>query len=374
MKHKQLLTALFILLSTLLVTLSDAQADTVAPLDHSINTELNIAKGTASTVNIWTQESGGYDSTNSGRWGLNYWACTSSTSDENGKCPTGKGGYAAYLPVYLKFTEKRSGATQTLELQGTREAYWYNGNCAMYGDPKPMNQSAQNSCSGDSTDGVNLTLKIPAAELNKLPVGGIWTAQLKILLHNSSETEVYHWDSNITVNLTDNNNQQIYLPEFGEAAPRVDLNLRPLPGTKGNQTQMNGSATIDMCLYDGYGSNSTSFTLKFDDQQQGTTERNNGYFSIYSDHGDTNLDSGRIDYYVRMQAPDGKYVSVIRGDDLVISDIQTAHIRPVHLPGIPQAVLCVPAPLELSTKTMDINSKQAGHYTGHLIVNFTPQL
>ena len=374
MKHKQLLTALFILLSTLLVTLSDAQADTVAPLDHSINTELNIAKGTASTVNIWTQESGGYDSTNSGRWGLNYWACTSSTSDENGKCPTGKGGYAAYLPVYLKFTEKRSGATQTLELQGTREAYWYNGNCAMYGDPKPMNQSAQNSCSGDSTDGVNLTLKIPAAELNKLPVGGIWTAQLKILLHNSSETEVYHWDSNITVNLTDNNNQQIYLPEFGEAAPRVDLNLRPLPGTKGNQTQMNGSATIDMCLYDGYGSNSTSFTLKFDDQQQGTTQRNNGYFSIYSDHGDTNLDSGRIDYYVRMQAPDGKYVSVIRGDDLVISDIQTAHTRPVHLPGIPQAVLCVPAPLELSTKTMDINSKQAGNYTGHLIVNFTPQL
>ena len=374
MKHKQLLTALFISLSTLLATLSDAQADTVAPLDHSINTELNIAKGTASTVNIWTQESGGYDSTNSGRWGLNYWACTSSTSDENGKCPTGKGGYAAYLPVYLKFTEKRSGATQTLELQGTREAYWYNGNCAMYGDPKPMNQSAQNSCSGDSTDGVNLTLKIPAAELNKLPVGGIWTAQLKILLHNSRENEVYQWDSNITVNLTDNNNQQIYLPEFGEAAPRVDLNLRPLPGTKGNQTQMNGSATIDMCLYDGYGSNSTSFTLKFDDQQQGTTERNNGYFSIYSDHGDTNLDSGRIDYYVRMQAPDGKYVSVIRGDDLVISNIQTAHIRPVHLPGIPQAVLCVPAPLELSTKTMDINSKQAGHYTGHLIVNFTPQL
>lgn len=374
MKHKQLLTALFISLSTLLATLSDAQADTVAPLDHSINTELNIAKGTASTVNIWTQESGGYDSTNSGRWGLNYWACTSSTSDEHGKCPTGKGGYAAYLPVYLKFTEKRSGATQTLELQGIREAYWYNGNCAMYGDPKPMNQSAQNSCSGDSTDGVNLTLKIPATELNKLPVGGIWTAQLKILLHNSNETEVYHWDSNITVNLTDTNNQQIYLPEFGEAAPRVDLNLRPLPGTKGNQTQMNGSATIDMCLYDGYGSNSTSFTLKFDDQQQGTTQRNNGYFSIYSDHGDTNLDSGRIDYYVRMQAPDGKYVSVIRGDDLVISDIQTAHIRPVHLPGIPQAVLCVPAPLELSTKTMDINSKQAGHYTGHLIVNFTPQL
>jgi hypothetical protein len=374
MNITRLLTSLLFLFSVQLLMLPDALADTVAPTDHSIDVNMSITKGTASTVNIWSRESGGYDSTNAGRWGLNYWACTSSTIDENGKCPTGKGGYAANLPVYLKFTEKRSGATQTLELQGTREAYWYNGSCAKYGDPKPMNQSAQNSCGSDLTDGVDLTLKIPAAQLNMLPTGGIWTAQLKILLHNSSGTEVYHWDSNITVDVNDPNNQQIYLPEFGEAAPRVDLNMRPLPGTGGNQTQMNGAATIDMCLYDGYGSNSTSFTLRFDDLQQGTTQRNNGYFSIFSDHGDVNLDSGRIDYYVKMQRPDGKYTNVIRGDDLVIPDIQTAHIRPVHLPGIPQAVVCVPAPLQLSTKTMDINSKQAGHYTGHLIVNFTPQL
>jgi hypothetical protein len=374
MNITRLLTSLFFLFSAQFLVLPDALAETVAPTDHSIDVNMSITKGAASTVNIWSRESGGYDSTNSGRWGLNYWACTSSTVDENGKCPTGKGGYAANLPVYLKFTEKRSGATQTLELQGIREAYWYNGSCAMYGDPKPMNQSAQNSCGSDLTDGVNLTLKIPAAQLNMLPTGGIWTAQLKILLHNSSGTEVYHWDSNITVDVNDPNNQQIYLPEFGEAAPRVDLNMRPLPGTGGNQTQMNGAATIDMCLYDGYGSNSSSFILKFDDQQQGTIQRNNGYFSIYSDHGDINQDSGRIDYYVKMQGPDGKYVSVIRGDDLVVSDIQTAKVRQVHLPGIPQAVLCVPAPLQLSTKTMDINSKQAGHYTGHLIVNFTSQL
>jgi len=374
MNITRLLTSLFFLFSAQFLVLPDALAETVAPINHSIDVNMSITKGAASTVNIWSRESGGYDSTNSGRWGLNYWACTSSTVDENGKCPTGKGGYAANLPVYLKFTEKRSGATQTLELQGTREAYWYNGGCATYGDPKPMNQSAQNSCGSDLTDGVNLTLKIPAAQLNMLPTGGIWTAQLKILLHNSGGTEVYHWDSNITVDVNDPNNQQIYLPEFGEAAPRVDLNMRPLPGTGGNQTQMNGAATIDMCLYDGYGSNSSSFILKFDDQQQGTIQRNNGYFSIYSDHGDINQDSGRIDYYVKMQGPDGKYVSVIRGDDLVVSDIQTAKVRQVHLAGIPQAVLCVPAPLQLSTKTMDINSKQAGHYTGHLIVNFTSQL
>jgi hypothetical protein len=127
-------------------------------------------------------------------------------------------------------------------------------------------------------------------------------------------------------------------------------------------------------LYDGYGSNSSSFTLKFDDQQQGNISRSNDFFSIYSDHGDVNQDSGRIDYSIRMIMPNGSGISVPRNTNIFMADIQSGAVRPVHLPGIPQAVLCVPAPLELTSKATDINSKQAGHYTGHLIVTFTPQL
>lgn len=218
---------------------------------------------------------------------------------------------------------------------------------------------------------------INAADLAKLPVGGVWQAEFKVVLmqwDNPRNYPLADWNAHITLNVTDNNNQQIYLPEFGQAAPRVDLNMRPLPGTGGNQTQMKGAANIDMCLYDGYGSNSSSFTVKFDDQPQGSLSRNEDDFSVYADGGDASQVSDRIDYQVAMQLPNANTLKVIRGQDNVISDIATARVRPVHLPGIPQAVLCVPTPLTLSTQNMNINSKRAGHYTGHLIVDFTPQL
>jgi hypothetical protein len=377
---KTFLAAMFFMLACTL-SVRSASAERVEPTGR--NTLINAAfdkTSPPSQVDVWTNESGGYDTSNPGLWGRNSWVCLSSTNADTGECPT--------LPVWnsygdvsipIAFTEKRSGIKQIVNMQTKHRTRYPNGSgCGEYSsDIKVYSASIFGCQDGSSTSESQLTAYFTSAELAKLPVGGIWVANLKLILMQWDQPRNYplgDWNATITLHVTDNNNQQIYLPEFGEAAPRVDLNMRPLPGTHGNQTQMTGAANIDMCLYDGYGSNSSSFTLKFDDQQQGTTQRNSGYFSIYSDHGDVNLDSGRIDFYVRMQGPDGKYVSVIRGEDLVIPDIQTANIRPVHLPGIPLAVLCIPTPLQLSTKTININSKQAGHYTGHLIVTFTPQL
>ncbi|WP_421595252.1 CfaE/CblD family pilus tip adhesin [Rahnella sp. PD4] len=306
--------------------------------------------------------------------------CLDESNSQKGACAVKIGNYAqgSKTDIKLRFTEQRSGMQVDLLVTGQRVQMNPTNACGsptFHGDNNLNSRGWSTSfCSGGEwRSGAALNLWLDYTQLSQLPVGGKWQANL--VMHFGTDVQIAStYNINFTVDLTDNNNQQIYLPEFGQAAPHVDLNMRPLPGTQGNQAQMNGAANIDMCLYDGYGSNSTSFTLKFDDQQQGTIQRNNGYFSIYSDHGDVNQDSGRIDYYVKMQAPDGKYVSIIRGEDLVIPNIQTARVRPVHLPGIPQAVLCIPAPLELSTKTLDINSKQAGHYTGHLIVNFTSQL
>nr|WP_112289001.1 CfaE/CblD family pilus tip adhesin [Rahnella sp. AN3-3W3] len=340
------------------------------PSGRDTTVEVTMDKSAPKDAYIWNGESGGSQSDPATF--KNNWVCLSSTSPNNGQCPTqtvqegsSTATYGAKSTIPLLFKEKKSGVTAIINLTAYRKVGGYG--------PWIINAAA---VAGSSSPEALATFYVPKEEIAKFPFGGDWQAELKVSLiqHYPSDAKAADWIAHVSLKLTDNNNQQIYLPEFGEAAPRVDLNMRPLPGTGGNQTQMNGAATIDMCLYDGYGSNSTSFTLKFDDQQQGTIQRNNGYFSIYSDHGDVNLDSGRIDYYVKMQGPDGKYTNVIRGEDLVIPNIQTARVRPVHLPGIPQAVLCVPAPLQLSTKTMDINSKQAGHYTGHLIVNFTPQL
>jgi len=362
-KETYFLASLLIILSALTVT--SVKAERVEPTGRDTPVTATFDKSSPpSQIDIWKNESGGYDTDNPGLWVRNSWVCLSSSDPENGQCKT-KPSWCSYYTesIPILFREKRSHLTQIINIGGSHTV-------GAYGTFK-----SDSGCSGGPTYETTANFKIAAAELAKFPTGGIWQAEFKVVLTQwDPEIKLADWNAHITLNVTDNNNQQIYLPEFGEAAAHVDLSMRPLPGTGGNQTQMNGAATIDMCLYDGYGSNSTSFTLKFDDLQQGTKERNNAYFSIYSDQGDVNQDSGRIDYYVRMQAPDGKYISVIRGNDLVIPDIQTAHIRPMHLPGIPQAVLCIPAPLELSTKTIDINSKQAGHYTGHLIVNFTPQL
>ncbi|MBU9838051.1 CfaE/CblD family pilus tip adhesin [Rahnella perminowiae] len=381
MKLTTCLTSLLLLLSTSLLTMPDAHAERVEPTGRDTPVIATFDKSSLpSQVDIWHHESGGHDPDNPDEWGHNNWVCLSSSSAEYGACPTTStwnDNGTTLLP--LIFTEQRSHMSVTLNLQGYHSVQITSGGgCGEMGT-KLVNAATTSSCSGRAGDEALLYISIPPDELAKIPAGGIWQADLKMSLmqwvkQSGPSNKLADWHARITLNVTDNNNQQIYLPEFGQAAPRVDLNMRPLPGTGGKQAQMNGAANIDMCLYDGYGSNSTSFTLKFDDQQQGTTQRNNGYFSIYSDHGDVNQDSGRIDYYVKMQAPDGKYVSIIRGEDLVIPNIQTARVRPVHLPGIPQAVLCIPAPLELSTKTLDINSKQAGHYTGHLIVNFTSQL
>ncbi|WP_112289000.1 CfaE/CblD family pilus tip adhesin [Rahnella sp. AN3-3W3] len=370
MKLASNLICMLLLMSAQLVIPSFTYAAAVEPTgrDTTVSTSYDLSSS-PSNFNIWTHETGGYNPDNPGLWGRNNWRCLSNTSPSTGQCKSGEAkssqgdwGTAGTTTIPTLFTEKRTGLQAVINLEG-----YHIGNGG-----KILVTSADNAGAGSEQF---LNIYITAAELKKIPVGGIWEGTLALDLWQwSPGKKLASWTGHITLHVTDNNNQQIYLPEFGEAAPRVDLNMRPLPGTGGNQTQMNGAATIDMCLYDGYGSNSTSFTLKFDDQQQGTIQSNNGYFSIYSDHGDVNLDSGRIDYYVKMQGPDGKYTSVIRGEDLVIPDIQTARVRPVHLPGIPQAVLCVPAPLQLSTKTMDINSKQAGHYTGHLIVNFTSQL
>ncbi|RYJ16376.1 MULTISPECIES: CfaE/CblD family pilus tip adhesin [Rahnella] len=379
-KETYFFVTLLLLFSAL--TITPAKAQRIEPTGRETPVTATFDKSSApSQIDIWKDESGGIDSDNDSLWGRNTWVCLSSSDPATGQCRTSVTGVQdGNTTIPIVFTEQRSHLTQVINLTGYHNisvsianGCWSAG---VIGGPYQVYAAMEKNCGGvQNNDESLLTVYVTSQEMQKLPFGGIWKAELKMSLMQWSPTiKLADWNAHITLNVTDTNNQQIYLPEFGEAAPRVDLNMRPLPGTGGNQTQMNGAVTIDMCLYDGYGSNSTSFTLKFDDQQQGTKERNNAYFSIYSDHGDVNQDSGRIDYYVRMQAPDGKYMSMIRGEDVVIPDIQTAHIRPVHLPGIPQAVLCIPAPLELSTKTIDINSKQAGHYTGHLIVNFTPQL
>jgi hypothetical protein len=334
------------------------------------NTTINatVDKASPTDTYIWKDESGG-----NGEYPLPYarntWVCLSSTDSTNGKCPTepkaeDSGNITGTTDIVLLFVEKRTGAAARLTVKASR----------MVGGYGPYHIEAA-AVGGSASYTALATFYIPKSEIAKFPTGGIWHAKLNMALTEwEPRQKLADWVAYINLNVTDNNNVQIYFPEFSSAAPRIDLNLRPLPGSGGNQSQMTGLANIDMCLYDGFDSYSSSFTVKFTDQPKGSASRGNDDFSLYHDTGDTSVESGRIDYQVAMHLPDGSTMTVDRGKDNVIPDISSAPVRPVLLPGIPEPVTCVPVPLTLSTKPIQISSKQAGHYTGHLIVDFTPQL
>lgn len=368
-----------VVLMLLMTSARVVKADILPPSPQNIAISTSFDKAASpATLFIWNHASGGYDSGNKARWGLNYWTCTSDSDPAPGKCSTKKYQSGWDTNIALEFVEQRSGATQILNLYAVRTGEWVppegcGGDGGKYADEKPMNTSAQNSCYS-KTSGVSLVIRIDPAELKKIPVGGIWKAGLKIILHNSSDSERYDWQADITLNVTDNNNQKIYLPEFGEAQPQIDLNLRPLPGTTASQSKMRGTANIDMCLYDGYGANSSSFILNFQDTGP-EGDRNSNLFSVYREGGNPQNAQDRIDYTLSLRSPvSNADININRGEDVTLSNINQAQIRQVHLPGILQPVICVPAPLKLQTPEFNISSKAAGRYSGTLRINFTPQL
>lgn len=114
-------------------------------------------------------------------------------------------------------------------------------------------------------------------------------------------------------------------------------------------------------------------TLNDDFTGQGT--RSGIDFSIVRQGGNVNDARDRIDYSVKILNPDTNTMqTVTRATQINFTKIQQAHIRQVHLPGIPEPVICVPAPLELNTGLFEVNSKNAGQYRGTLQLNFTPSL
>ena len=365
----------------LLLACPKVKAESVPPSgrDTTVTTSFDKSE-TPAEFKIWTNESGGYDSNNDTLWGRNVWTCLSNTDPATGKCSTEVTGVQnGKTTIALLFTEKRSGITQIINLTGyhsivatTSAGCWPKDN--VWG-PYLINAGMQVNCSdGNSNDESTLTVSIPSTELSKLPVGGVWEAHLQLnLMQWSPRTKLADWNAHITLNVTDTNNQQIYLPEFGNAAPHVDLNLRPLPGTTGNQTMLSGTATLDMCLYDGYNANSSEFIISPKDQYNGLPGRGFGLFSVY--HNGKIDDANRIDYQLQiLNLVSREFVDLANWQNYVAKNISEAPLRSVHLPGIPQAVVCVPTALRFITPEFPIANKTAGSYTGTLHLTLTTEM
>lgn len=313
---------------------------------------------------------------NVGLYNASAYVCRSSSNSINGACVTqlmwGSGGGPNPTPIKLRFTEKRSHISLELTLQAQRQVVFPSDGCGK--PPSPLNNAATVGCSYETSTVANsgsaLNLWFDQEELKKLPVGGIWTATLILDFHFwNPDRLISTYTVNFLVDMTDKANIQVWLPEFGKGNPLVDLNLRPKisGGSLVNDSGYSGKNVIDMCLYDGYSTNSSTMQLQFSSAEGGSGTNN----FILKDSA-----SHELPYQVNFAfngQDTGK--SIINGEQWNITNasqlpINWNRILPVSLPDLSIPVLCWPAKMTLSA---DLPSSQsAGQYQGILKMVFTP--
>ncbi|WP_045449950.1 CfaE/CblD family pilus tip adhesin [Citrobacter sp. S-77] len=306
---------------------------------------------------------------NSDLYDRNIFLCMSATDTSTGACHTaGIGSLGATYGVSnisLQFTERRSLIKRNLILNGYKN-HVFAGNasgCGVTGNMVLNSHVYSCSLTNGTTqrsNGTLLTLFIPENEINKLPFGGIWEATLVLKVKRYADFDFGTYTINITVHLTDKGNIQVWLPDF-KNSPRVDLNLRP----KGSGEYV-GSNTLDMCLYDGYSTNSESMEIRFYDNS-GQTGSNTYYLSKI---GESSL---KLPYSVSFLLG-GRTLKPKNGQSFTINDplgleINWNRITAVSMPEINVPVLCWPAKLLFNA---NVKNPDAGQYKGHLNIIFTP--
>lgn len=321
-------------------------------------------------VYIWNKEFGGHDGTSA--YGRASILCLSSTSAVNGLCPTRPQTGYGEGSILLNFTESKSGRVIALNLKGYSQEYYIG--CGVTSYKYVPWTGVWLLCNGAYSSERVYTYYIPKTELLKLS-GGKWKAELRMTFgigNQDSGQPTSKWNASIVLNVTDKNNMQIYLPQFPIAAPHVDLNLRPLPGSTANRTTMEGSSSIDICMYDGFGSNSSRIKLLLRDEGKNTTNRMPGRFSLYHEGGAQD-ESSRVDYSIAISdLKVGSQTLLSNGNEIVWS-APDLNVRSFMLPGMLQPVLCYPSTLHLRTPSFAIADKKSGRYTGKLTLIFTPE-
>ena len=301
---------------------------------------------------------------------INSLMCYSTTDPTNGACPVklfwaNNSNSDNSKALTLRFTHS-SGKTKDLRVTSVKGSGTYSSWVA----GAPLSSSGFNTY-------------ISASELNKLSDVGVWRAELKMQVKawdycgndfiGCPGFLRANWKANIILKVTDNGNQQIYLPAFPTSAPVINLNLNTRPGA-GSRKSVSGSTNLDMCLYDGNNSASNRISLLLQDEGGTATGRPDGQFSIYRKGGDQSKASDRLDYQISVINPTtGAVQDIFNGKEIIWSDTNRRNIqRPVVLPGGGAPALCVPAPLTLTTPAFSMADKTAGDYTGKLRIIYTP--
>lgn len=287
-------------------------------------------------------------------------ACLSEDNPETGACVTkvNYGSSSGEDKLLLRFTENRTGLQHVAIVRGTVST-----SCSHY----DKFVGGTYGC----YDYIQYSMYLPESSLKEFPVGGVWTAHLKL----NVETSTYgptgaFWNVDIVLHATDNKNIKIWLPQFHGSTANVVMPIMPAYWTLNKPGKVSAEKVIETCLYDGYSSNSKSFEVTLNSNY---TDPSTQDFLLRNSSVPT---SSPLHYQV-IASPPGQAGTMQRlnpGVTQTYVGINTAGIRRVMMPGLQTPVACVPWPIRIKLLPFDLSHQAAGHYSGVLSITFTPSL
>ncbi len=287
-----------------------------------------------------------------------------STSENTGRCPTEDTGdnSTGYSVISVPLQEQRSGSITEIAVHGAILRADPNGACSTdmwKQDTQPLHTSYASRCSFFDVAGTSAQIWIAGSEMERL-VAGKWQGRLELNLRSPIDDMLGTYRFNLELTITDHNAVSIYFPQYESASPLVNLDARfdPISQTVGGRIKM------EMCLYDGLGSQAAYLGVTARDK--GTRTPGPTGFSLWHPAAGTD-DSQRLDYTVTIEH-NGAPFSMANGIEQQLTGIDSANLRPVVLPGMSQAVYCVPTPMTLEIPRVPVASKQSGTYWGDLVI------
>lgn len=302
----------------------------------------------------------GYDEVERG-YGQLHVTCTDDPA--NGRCPQADTGQGPVGPAGLRmeFHEQRSGQRITLGLVGSLERIEWERTCSDdYWDKAvfPLWTSANRDCH-IAPAGSAATLLLDIADIVQL-VAGRWRGELHLDLRHAGGALIGRQVFVLEIAVTDHTRATLHLPAFGASSGRVQLPLEyqplPLPGSIG------GTATLELCLYDGTGAHSPRLLLGAYDAGPAVTE----HFSLWHDSGG-NAGRDRIDYQLRLRHGEGE-LALGNRMEVALDGLDRAPLSAVTLPGLPHPVYCVPMVMTLHAPRVPASGKRHGRYQGALVL------
>lgn len=306
-----------------------------------------------------------YSAADPDAYGTAHLVCRSETDASEGRCPVVGWEDPARGPgtIGVEAVEQRSGLRAELGADALVVRPQSGASCyASYWSSEthvPWS-SILEICAVHQSAGIGAQLSIPAAELERL-VAGRWKARLSLEMPaKAGGPSLATYTFNLDFTITDHDAVAIYFPLFNHVTPHVGLNLRFDPIAK----MIGGRNELDMCLYDGLGSQAAYLGVTVRDSS-GRAPGGSGYSVWHVDGG--NDDSQRLDYTVTLDH-NGTPMPLRNGVEQQLHGIDSARLRLVLLPGMNQPVFCVPTPLTFETPRVPVTEKRNGRYDGALQV------